>query len=454
MCVVCIYMAGLGIEYPPPTETLPIFDATVFLLAKAEDLGGLVPIIPSPAGSYVLSSITVNDYGQVIQASSGQGIPPLNPSPAGVWEISEDSSITVTQFGQVTAITGGALTPDPTGTFTNATVQVNKFGQVLTASSGPAPIPATQTITAGTTQFNENGSVTYNKYGQITAATSGYISPLANYNMTQDGKFTVNEYGQVISVTNGGLTPSPAGMYTCPTITVNAYGQVTDAFSVTPSNVISVQKFTSSSTITFPAGTQYATIMLSGAGGASGSYYYDPTPGNQSTQAGGAGGGGGFVYMNRLPAKVGTFMNVAFNVDLQGDVLLNYLPIPNTPYFQITTKVAQAHPGTNGANAVPNQGGNPSGGTGGSTSVFQQNFGLAYTGTFGGAGQTIGAGSLTTLKGVNLLGNFAAANQIAPDIDPLCYGVGGYTRINNPLNGDTVVSAPGSSVCIVISYSS
>jgi hypothetical protein len=158
--------------------------------------------------------------------------------------------------------------------------------------------------------------------------------------------------------------------------------------------------------------------------------------------------------MNRLPVKAGTFMNVVFGVSGPGDVLLNYLPIPNTPYALLTTKVAQAYPGTNGQNAVAGGGNNPSGGTGGSTSVYQQNFGLAYTGTFGGAGQAIGAGSLTTLKGVNLLGNFAATNQISPDLDPLCYGVGGYTRINNPLNGDTIVSAPGPAVCIVVSYSS
>ena len=295
-------MSGLGIEYPPPTETLPIFDATVFLAAQLENLGGLVPIIPSPAGSYVYSSITVNDYGQVTTASSGAGIPPLVPSPAGVWDISEDSSITVTQFGQVTAITGGALTPEPTGTFTNATVQVNKYGQVLTASSGAASIPLTPTGVVAGPYTNTN--LTVNTYGQITTASNGTAGLPATptitagtTNFTQDGSVTYNQYGQITAATSGVIPSFAGGNFTNPFLTVNTYGQITSiingpgALLQPPTYIQSSLSSTVSGTFPLPpAGANTMKIICISAGGLA-SYAFD----SSTTTVGCAGFAGAYA---------------------------------------------------------------------------------------------------------------------------------------------------------------
>jgi hypothetical protein len=307
-------MSGLGIEYPPPTETLPIFDATVFLLAEAETLGGLIPIIPSPAGSYVYSSITVNDYGQVTAASSGAGIPPLVPSPAGVWEISENSDITVTQFGQVTAITGGALNSNPPQTYTNATVTVNKYGQVTAGSSGAASIPLTPTgVVAGpytntdltvntygqiTTASNgtpaipltptgvvagpyTNTNLTVNTYGQITTASNGTAGIPATptitagtTNFTQDGSVTYNQFGQITSATSGVIPSFVGGNFTNPSLTVNTYGQITTITNgagtllQTPTYIQSSLTSTVSGTFPIPpAGAKTMKVICISAGG-------------------------------------------------------------------------------------------------------------------------------------------------------------------------------------------
>jgi hypothetical protein len=282
-------MSGLGIEYPPPTENLPIFDATVFLLAEAETLGSLIPIIPSPAGSYVYSSITVNDYGQVTAASSGAGIPPLVPSPAGVWDISEDSSITVTQFGQVTAITGGALNSNPPQTYTNATVTVNKYGQVTAGSSGAASIPLTPTGVIAGPYTNTN--LTVNTYGQITTASNGTAGIPATptitagtTNFTQDGSITYNQFGQITSATSGVIPSFAGGTFQNPTLSVNTYGQITGITNGTgallqpPTYYPSSLSTTVSGTFPLPpAGTKTMKVICISAGGVGAGVVSDPS---------------------------------------------------------------------------------------------------------------------------------------------------------------------------------
>ena len=213
------------------------------------------------------------------------------------------------------------------------------------------------------------------------------------------------------------------------------------------SNVISTQIFTTSSNITFPAGTQFATIMISGAGGASGNYAYN---GVDTTTVGGAGGAGGFVYISRMPQKPSTSMNCVIS---SGNCVLGYIPIAQTSYVSTSTTLATAFAGTAGTSAV-GVGGNPVGGAGGGITVNFSGFGYGLSGGTGGTGQTSSSTPYLVLRGVNYLSTLNQIAQISTTVNPFNYGIGGYSRLNNGATGDVAIQPAGSAVCIVVSYSS
>jgi hypothetical protein len=272
----------------------------------------------------------------------------------------------------------------------------------------------TQTISANTTNFTQNGSVSYNNFGQITAATNGVIPGFAG------------------------------GIFTNPNLTVNTYGQITAITNGSGgTNVLSTQIFTLSSNITFPAGTQFATIMLVGAGGPSGSAYYD---GVGTTTAGGAGGAGGVAIFTRIPMEASTSMSCTI---VGGEATLYYLPVPNTVLSSTSAEVGIAYPGGAGINAsalVPN----PAGGGGGSFEIILL-FPYGCNGTSGGAGQAT-SGTFLVPRSVNYLSTF---NQnLSSPVNPFHYGAGGYSNITNGAAGNVQVEPAGSACCLVISYSS
>jgi hypothetical protein len=207
--------------------------------------------------------------------------------------------------------------------------------------------------------------------------------------------------------------------------------------TVPTSNVISTQTFTGNSNITFPTNTQYATIMISGAGGNSGNAYFT----GSAVNTGGGGGGGGFVYINRLPVEAGTLMGCSFT---SGSASLYYLPIANTVYTG-NTPIVSANKGGNGGDG--SAGGAGTAGIGQGATISLTGYGIASAGAPAGAGiSTSGSGQV--LFGINQLGYF---NQL---VNAGGYGNGGYTVVNNGAGNNYTVVSAGGAVCIVVSYSS
>jgi hypothetical protein len=339
-------MSGLGISYRPPSENLPIFDATVFFT-------NATPLTLENGLKYFLAY----------------------PNAQG------------TENLQTTNI-AGVLTCGGNSIF-NAPLTVNSN---ITLQAGASP-PKSITFSDGT-----------------------------------------------IQTTAGGLVPSGvvAGSYTNTNLTVNTYGIITSATSgASPTNVISTQTFSSTANFAFPVGTQYATIMISGAGGNSGNAYFT----GSSVNTGGGGGGGGLVYINRLPVEAGTFMGCSFT---SGTASLYYLPIANTVYTGNTT-IASASKGGNGVDGTA--GGAGGAGIGQGSIVNLTGYGIASAGAPGGAGiSTSGSGQVSL--GVNLLGYI---NQL---FTAGGYGNGGYTIVNNGAGNDYTIVPAGGAICIVVSYSS
>jgi hypothetical protein len=220
---------------------------------------------------------------------------------------------------------------------------------------------------------------------------------------------------------------------------------VQSAITTGGGGVISIQPLVTDTNITFPVGTKFATIMLVGAGGASGNFYYD----GSSTTAGGAGGAGGAIIYTRVPMEASTPMNCTFS---GGNVTLNYLPIPNTNLSGTTTEIGTAlagGAGVNGSAGVPN----PAGGGGG---IFSQKIllSMGQSGSAGGAGQTYGGGTFLVPRAINYLTQYNQNLQLSTSVPPFNYGAGGFSRIDNASGGVVTVNPAGSACCLVISYSS
>jgi hypothetical protein len=248
----------------------------------------------------------------------------------------------------------------------------------------------------------------------------------------------IADYSTILPADSSDIIPTTSWVQTA--ITAGAGGG---------SNVLSVQKFTSNANITFPAGTQFATIMVSGAGGASGGYYYDAP--NQVTTAGGGGGAGGCIIINRLPMEAGTNMITAFTNN-NGTCSVGYLARVNTAYYATNYPLVVANAGADGTTAV-STGGNPAGGVGGTVGNSAGAMAYGIQGSTGGAGQQSST-TYAILQGINLLSTVNQNMVISTTTTPFNYGAGGYTRINDGANGQVSVNNAGSAVCIVISYSS
>ena len=299
----------------------------------------------------------------------------------------------------------------------------------ITTLNDPLQVNDTVTVSGITTlndplQVNDTATVT----GTMTASGAVILGGALVAIPTSLG-----DYSTVLSNDSSTKIPTTAWVQT-------AIG------TVPTSNVISIQTFTGNSNITFPTNTQYATIMLSGAGGSSGNFYSDFSTVSNS---GGAGGAGGFCYFNRIPMEAGTLMSCSFS---SGTATLFYLPVTQTNYTSTTTTVAIASAGGNGQNQT-GPSGNANGGFGGGITMNLTGFGIGLNGSGGGLGQATSS-SFQTLRGINYLSSLNQLTVISPTIPPLNYGIGGYSRINNGQTGDVTIQPAGPAVCIVVSYSS
>jgi hypothetical protein len=130
-------MSGLGISYPPPTENVPIFDATNFRLdtTPLTATSGLKYFLSYPfaQGTETLQTTNVEglltcDNNLVVNKTNMIMNPNATP-PTNYIQFPDGSK-------QYVASTGlSPITPSPAGTYTNLNATINQYGQITTASS-------------------------------------------------------------------------------------------------------------------------------------------------------------------------------------------------------------------------------------------------------------------------------------------------------------------------------
>ena len=372
-------------EYRPPTESLPIFDSTVFRTPDTTLTIGTASKYflqyPNAQGTENLQTTNVN--GALTCAAAAQ----FNGAVTCASTAQFNGAVTCASTAQL----NGALTCASTAQFNGALTCAStaQFNGTLTAAN---------TSTLSTT--NINGALTAANTASFTTAiptcSASYSGVLANDSST---KIPTTAWVQTALAT---ITPVPV---TQPTLFTYQYsGTYTPAI---------------------PASTVSISVLLIGNGGQRGQTGY----GVNTTGLGGTGGAGGYCYFPRLT----TTKNITINFTNVGaaQLLISGLGLANNVYGEATA-------GGNGGNSPLYNSGNGVAGSAGVGYQYLVGPSTLYTGQTGITAQTIsfppGTPDYYQTPAVNPLVATSAYSQ---------YGQGGCSNIIGNYGNDIVVYPSG-----------
>jgi hypothetical protein len=234
-------------------------------------------------GTYVLATVTVDEFGRVVSASNGSAASAIASITSSTLDL-EPSNPLVTS-GSIDLLQTGVTA----GSYTLLSASVDVYGRLTAASSGTAvtsistgtgltggPITGSGTISIANTAVTPGtytlATVTVNAQGQITSASNGSAPGTGTVTSITAGTGlsggTITTTG-TIALANTAVT---AGSYTLADITVDAQGRITAAANGTASGTGTVTSVATGTGLTGGPVTTTGTISLANTAVSAGSY--------------------------------------------------------------------------------------------------------------------------------------------------------------------------------------